>query len=169
MPMYKTAFVDTGFLIRLLDENHPQHGSAVSYYDYLLEKGYIIRVSTIVIAEYCVKGEYNDLPTANILPSPFNPMHAVKAGAFGKILYEAKTQWVQEKGERTLLKNDVKIMAHAEADKADWYITFDTDSKKLYDTLKQRGMIKFRFIDANQPVSVYTGEIPLEFDEDAHT
>ena len=66
-------------------------------------------------------------------------------------------------------RDDVKIMAHAEADKADWYITFDTDSKKLYDTLKQRGMIKFRFIDANQPVSVYTGEIPLEFDEDAHT
>lgn len=50
-------------------------------------------------------------------------------------------------------------MAHAEADKADWYVTFDTESKKLYDTLKQHKMVSFRFIDANQPVSVYSGEI----------
>ena len=157
--MYKTAYVDTGFLIRLLDENHTQHNNAVEYTNYLLEKGFIIRVSTIVIAEYCVKGEYDDLPTKNFLPSPFNAMHAVKAGSFGKILYKEKSKWVQEKGDRAFLKNDAKIMAHVEADKANWYVTFDRESKKLYDVLRQHKMVSFQFIDANLPISMHTGEI----------
>ena len=133
----------------------------MSYFRYFNANGYIMRISSIAIAEYCVKGDYDDLPTAKILPSPFNPIHAVKAGDFGKTLYENRTKWVKSVGGRDLVKNDAKLMAQAEIDKADCYVTFDADSHKLYDLLKEKKLVSFLFWDANNPLSSYTGEIPF--------
>lgn len=160
--MYKTAYFDTGVIIRLLDSNHRHHASALSYLRHLQENGYILRISTIAIAEYCVKGSYDDLPTENILPSPFNTMHALKAGAFASVLLEEKSKWVSKKGERSIIKNDASLMAQAECDKADCYITFDTESKRLYDILRENRQVSFAFWDANNPISNYTGDIPFE-------
>lgn len=160
--MYKTAFLDTGFLIRLLDSTHEDHNKAVEYFKYLQRSRYIMRVSTIAIAEYCVRGEYEDIPTSGILPSPFNASHAVKSGIFGKHIHEERNKWIKSIGGRDIMKNDVKLMAHAEADNAVCYITFDSDSKKLHDILRRKKLIRFDFWNANNPVSSYTGEIPFE-------
>ena len=49
--------LDTSFLIRLLKEDDPLHTNAKSYYQYLLENNFVLYVSTVAVAEYCVKGE----------------------------------------------------------------------------------------------------------------
>ena len=52
----KSVFCDTGFIIRLLDKTNELHNNAVGYFKYFLENDFIIRLSTIAVAEYCVKG-----------------------------------------------------------------------------------------------------------------
>ncbi len=51
----KIVFCDTGFVIRLLDETNDLHNNALGYFQYFLEHDYIIRMSTIAVAEFCVK------------------------------------------------------------------------------------------------------------------
>ena len=58
----KVVMLDTSFLIRLLKEDDPLHKSALNYYQYLLENEYLLFVSTIALAEYCVKGKMDEIP-----------------------------------------------------------------------------------------------------------
>ena len=80
MAANKIVFCDTGFMIRLLDKTNELHCNAISYFQYFLDNGYIIRMSTIAVAEFCVKGEINHLPLKNILLSPYNAYHASETG-----------------------------------------------------------------------------------------
>lgn len=83
-------------MIRLLDETNDLHNYALGYFQYFLEHDYIIRMSTIAVAEFCVKDSIQNLPLRNILLSPFNAYHASKSGESAKILYEAKSKGVLE-------------------------------------------------------------------------
>lgn len=51
----KIAMLDTSFLIRLLKEDDPLHTSAKSYFRYFLENKFVLFVSTVAVAEYCVR------------------------------------------------------------------------------------------------------------------
>ena len=50
------------FFIRLLNEEDPLHENALGYFRYFLEHDFVIKISTIAIAEYCVRGEVSELP-----------------------------------------------------------------------------------------------------------
>lgn len=163
--MYKTASLDTGFVIALLNGKDERHGKALGYYKHFLDNGYLMRISTIVISEYCVKGCIKSLPLDQIIPSPFNAIHAIKTGECASALLEQRSKWVVEKGERVFILNDAKIMAQAEADKSDVYVTFDTDSKRLYDILRSKKLVSFELWDANQPVELRTGKIKFPEEE----
>ena len=63
----KVVFCDTGFVIRLLTETDELHNNALSYFQYFLEHDYIIRMSTVAVAEFCVKDSIENLPLRNIL------------------------------------------------------------------------------------------------------
>lgn len=58
----KIAMLDTSFLIRLLKEDEPLHAFAKEYFQYFLESEYVLYVSTIALAEYCVYGNLDELP-----------------------------------------------------------------------------------------------------------
>ena len=49
----KIVFCDTGFVIRLLDRTSDLHENALGYLRYFLENDYVIRMSTIAVAEFC--------------------------------------------------------------------------------------------------------------------
>ena len=74
------ALLDTSFFIRLLNEEDPLHENALGYFKYFLEHDFVIKISTIAIAEYCVRGEISELPLKNMLIVPFNFDHAQRAG-----------------------------------------------------------------------------------------
>ena len=157
----KIVFCDTGFVIRLLDETNNLHDNAIGYFQYFLENDYIIRMSTIAVAEFCVKDSIENLPLRNILLSPFNANHAVKAGECAKILYEAKAKGVLEVDARIIIQNDVKLLAQAQYDSASYYLTADVRSKRMYDVLKDNGQLSFDFTDIHTPYNEKFGMLDL--------
>ncbi len=149
----KSVFCDTGFIIRLLDKTNELHNNAVGYFKYFLENDFIIRLSTIAVAEYCVKGSIDQLPLRNILLCPFNATHAVKTGECAKVLFEEKAKGVLKVDARIMIQNDVKLLAQTECESAEYFITSDTNSYRMYDILKKQNLLSFNFIDLNTPYS----------------
>ena len=159
---HKIVFCDTGFVIRLLDRTNELHENALGYFRYFLENDYLIRMSTVAVAEFCVKDQIEHLPLKQILLSPFNAIHASKAGECARILYDAKAKGVIEVDARILIQNDVKLLAQAECEDADFYLTSDSRSKRMYDILKVEGKISFDFTDIHNPHSAKFGVIDFE-------
>ena len=157
----KIVVCDTGFMIRLLDQTNELHNNALGYFKYFLENDYVIRMSTIAVAEFCVKDSIDHLPLKNILLSPFNANHAQKAGECAKILFEAKAKGVLEVDARILIQNDVKLLAQAQCDSATYYLTTDARSKRMYDVLKENGKLAFDFTDIRTPYNEKFGMLDI--------
>ena len=51
------VFLDTNFLIKLLNNQDPIHHNAKAYFKYFLDNKMVVMVSAIAIGEYCVKGD----------------------------------------------------------------------------------------------------------------
>ncbi|MET4083309.1 putative nucleic acid-binding protein [Pedobacter sp. UYP30] len=64
--MKLSVFLDTSFFVRLLNDEDPLHGNAKDYFRYFLENEIVLKVSTISIAEYCVRGKIDELPLRHI-------------------------------------------------------------------------------------------------------
>lgn len=84
------VLLDTSFFIRLLNEEDPLHENALGYFRYFLEHDFVIKISTIAIAEYCVRGDVSELPLKNMLIVPFNFDHAQRAGKMIAEVYVEK-------------------------------------------------------------------------------
>lgn len=82
--MTYSVLLDTSFFIRLLNDEDPLHQNAKDYFRYFLDNDIILKVSTISIAEYCVRGSLDELPLMNVQIIPFNLDHAKKTGEFAK-------------------------------------------------------------------------------------
>ena len=70
------VLLDTSFFVRLLNEQDPLHLNTLAYYRHFLEKEFLLKISTISIAEYCVKGALDELPLQDVQVIPFNINHA---------------------------------------------------------------------------------------------
>jgi hypothetical protein len=104
-----------------------------------------MKISTISIAEYCVIGGLDELPLKDLQIVPFNIEHAVKTGEFAKYVFERKSQISVE---RKLIPNDTKLFAQADVDDSvEFYLSSDTESLKVYQLLKTKGNIDFKFLD----------------------
>ena len=101
-----SVLLDTSFFIRLLNSEDPLHENAKGYYKYFLEEEIKMKISTISIAEYCVKGDITDLPLKNLMILPFNYDHGQKAGAFAKTIYEIRNKEKLVITPRILIPND---------------------------------------------------------------
>jgi predicted nucleic acid-binding protein len=64
--MKHSVLLDTSFFVRLLNDEDPLHSNAKDYFKYFLEQDIVLKVSTISIAEYCVRGKIDELPLRNI-------------------------------------------------------------------------------------------------------
>lgn len=106
-----SVILDTSFMIRLLSESQPLHPNALGYFKYFLEHEIPMYFSTVSVAEYCVKGDFEDLPFQNIQILPFNTFHAKEAGKFANALFEAKSKGLIEIPNRLIIPNDSKIFA----------------------------------------------------------
>ena len=158
----KIVFCDTGFVIRLLDRTNELHNNALGYFRYFLENDYIIRMSTIAVAEFCVKDKIENLPLQQILLSPFNAYHASKAGECARILYDARAKGVIEVDARILIQNDVKLLVQAECESANYYLTSDTRSKRMYEVLKEERKLSFDFTDIHIPFFEKFGVLEIQ-------
>lgn len=146
--MAKSVLLDTSFFIRLLNAEDPYHQSAVEYYRYFMENDVTMKVSTIAIAEFCVKGSLTDLPVRNLMFVPFNMNHATKAGELMAVIYDEKQKRGAQVSPRAVVPNDTKMFAQADVtEDIIYFCSADSESVKVYELLKTRIKVDFQFID----------------------
>jgi len=152
----RAVLLDTSFFLRFLNESDPLFKNADDYFRYFLENDIDMLISTISIAEYCVGGDIHELPLKNLQIVPFNWNHAIRAGEFAKIIFEARQAGALIVKERMQISNDVKLFAQADCETAvELYLTSDAESQKIYNVLREKTKLKFRFIDLNTLYSQY--------------
>ena len=147
----KKVFLDTNFLIKLLNNQDPVHNNAKAYFKYFLDNKMVVMVSAIAIGEYCVKGEITELPLKNIQTLNYNVIHAVKAGTCGAIAFDAR-KLKEISTNRIVITNDIKLFAQAEIERVDYYVTGDKNSSEIYDLLKKEMGLSYQFIDIYKTV-----------------
>ena len=160
MKVREGVFCDTSFFIRLLDKNDPLHHNAKGYFKYLEERDFQLMISTIAIAEYCVRGDVNELPLKNLQIIPFNLDHALRTAEFARIIF--KNRGKLDLNERKIIPNDTKLFAQADREKSvNYYLSSDTESLKIYTLLKIEAGPKFNFIDLATPFDRQFGVLNL--------
>src|SRR5690606_17174509 len=120
--MKHSVLLDTSFFVRLLNDEDVLHNNAKGYYQYFLENEIILKVSTISIAEYCVRGKIDDLPLRNIQIIPFNLDQAKRTGEFAEAIFEENKIDKEKLSPRAIIPNDSKLFAQADLDKTITYL-----------------------------------------------
>lgn len=108
------VMLDTSFFLRFLNVNDPLFSNADGYYRYFLDHEIDMVISTISIAEYCVRGDINELPLRHLKIIPFNVNHAKKAGEFARIVFQLKEEL--KLPQRKIIPNDTKLFAQADVE-----------------------------------------------------
>lgn len=149
-----SVILDTNFMIRLLNESDRLHPNAKAYFRYFLENSIPMYFSTISIAEYCVRGDFNDLPFQNIRVLPFNVFHAKEAGYFADTLFHAKAKGLIDIPDRLIIPNDSKLFAQGSIEQdIKYFITADVKSKKNIDILRKECQADIEHLDINRVYS----------------
>ena len=157
------VILDTSFIIRLLDRNSPLHQNAIDYFRYFLNNHIPLYFSTISVAEYCVKGDFKDLPFNNIRILPFNIFHAKEAGVFTRILFNAKKKGELIVKERVVVPNDSKIIAQGSYERdIQYFVTSDSESLKFIEILRKEGVTDIEHLDIHIPCGVKFGYLEME-------
>jgi len=154
------VMLDTSFFLRFLNVNDPLFSNADGYYRYFLDHEIDMVISTISIAEYCVRGDINELPLRHLKIIPFNVNHAKKAGEFARIVFQMKDDI--NLPQRKIIPNDTKLFAQADVESnVQYYLTTDQESFKIFTLLKNNSTPRFHFIDMNIPFSETFGVLDL--------
>lgn len=154
-----SVLLDTSFLIRLLSQTDKLHDNAKAYFRYFMEQGIVLKVSTIAIAEYCVKGNINELPLQNLMIVPFNFDHAIVAGDIHKAC-NIDVIRNESQAKRSVVINDIKMLAQAQSElDVSSFVTSDANALRYYNRIQQEAGLNFSFIDINIPVNQYAGRL----------
>jgi predicted nucleic acid-binding protein len=163
--MSHSVMLDTSFCIRLLNSEDPLHLNAKNYFKYFLEHDYILKLSTIAVAEYCVRGSIKDLPLEKVQIIPFNIDHAERAGKFAGIVYNKNSNSDIKLKPRTIIPNDTKLFAQADLDAlVTHFVTCDLECQKTFNILKAETKVNFDIIDFNIPYNEVFGKLDLNFE-----
>ena len=156
----KCVLLDTSFFIRLLNDQDPLHLNTRGFYRHLLQNGGRLKCSTISVAEYCVRGEIEELPLKDLQILPFNLLHAVKAGEFANAVFTQKN--TLNLSGRSIIPNDSKLFAQASVEKdIDYFATSDTECVKIYDLLNEKFSLGFEIINIRESLSSFLRTLPF--------
>lgn len=162
----RSVLLDTSFFLRLFDTSSLLHENAKAYYKYFLEHDIILKISTIAIAEFCVKGEVTDLPLRNMQIIPFNFDHAQQAGKFFQVIWRRKKEQGAIITPRCVVPNDTKMFAQADIDQTiESFVSADSEAFKIYTLLENGVQPRFNFIDINTPCNITYGELAFNTNE----
>lgn len=153
----ESVLLDSSFCIRLLKSDADFHQNAIDYFEYFLENEIEMYLSTIVISEYAVGDNPDNLLSLNVFRLlEFDYADAKTAGNFFALLKENKD--LRESEQRKVIINDIKLFAQIHSRNIDAYITKDRKSLgKMIDPLKKSANLKFEFIDLSIPLNEKLG------------
>lgn len=150
------VLLDTSFFIRLLNPEDALHQNTLEYFQYFLENQITLKISTIAIAEYCVKGDVQELPLKDLQIVPFNFNHAIKAGKMAAIIFENRNKL--DSIDRKIIPNDSKLFAQAEIEtQITKFATADEACMKVYNVLNQINRLSFDILNIRRPISETLG------------
>ena len=155
------VMLDTSFFIRLLNEQDPLHENALEYYKYFLQNNFVLKTSTISVAEYCVKGDIDELPLQDVQIVPFNINHATRAGNLAAIVFENRN--TLNLPDRRIIPNDTKLFAQADTEaQVQKFATSDLECIKVYNFLNQNSKLTFDIINIRNPYNQTFGILDLK-------
>ena len=153
-----SILLDTSFCIRLLKNNDALHENAKDYFKYFLEQKVEIYLSSIVIAEYSVKDDANNLPLEFVKIIPFDFFDGKTAGEFHSILINNKEQVANI--ERNVIKDDCKLIAQIFNRKIGTYITKDKKSfGQIFMPIQKEKGFNIELFDLKIPLKDFKGEL----------
>ena len=151
-----SVMLDTSFCIRLMDNTDSLHQNALDYYKHFLTEKVTMHISTIVVAEYAVGDDPNNLPLNNLQIESFDFLDAGVAGNFHRII--KGNQDNVEGYSRRIVANDVKILAQIQTKKIEGIISKDIKSVKDY-IVPLSNSLQIKFIDLNVPLTDALGQL----------
>ena len=120
----RSILLDNSFVMRLLKADDEYHNNVVEYFQYFLEKNIILYLSTIVISEYSVADNPDNLLALNAFQIlEFDYSDAKISGDYFTILKDNKD--LRENEERKVIINDLKLFAQIQNRQIDAFITKD--------------------------------------------
>lgn len=153
-----SILLDTSFCIRLLKSNDALHQNAKDYFKYFLEQRVEIYLSSIVIAEYSVKDDANNLPLEFVKIITFDFFDGKTAGEFHSILINNKAQVANI--ERNVIKDDCKLIAQIFNRKIDAYITKDKKSfGQIFMPIQNEKKFNIELLDLKIPLKDFKREL----------
>lgn len=153
--------LDTSFFIRLLNQQDALHENVLAYYRYFLEKGHVLKVSTISIAEYCVRGNIDELPLHDIQVIPFNVSHAIQAGNLASFVFQKRDTF--NLPDRKIIPNDTKLFAQADTKTQILkFATADLACIKVFNLLNEHLKLRFEIINIRIPYTETFGLLDLK-------
>ena len=159
MNVPKKIFLDTSFLIRLLNINDADHSNSLAYFKRFRLDGDKLFISTIAIAEYGIKGDTSHLPYPFLNVVPFNIDHAKLTSTLASKSFEGRRKGAIDIGNRVIIPNDSKMMAQAEIEQADLFIGRDDNFNSVHQYLKNENLISFNYLDLRTPLGTFYSEL----------
>jgi len=149
--MCKGVLCDTNFFIHLLAEKSHRGEKALFVFEFLKENGFEVFISSIAIAEFCLKSNFQELPLKYLTVLHFTSNHAQKTACFGNLILEHR-KVKKQLPLQNLIIDDTKMFAQADCEpNIKYFLTFDLESKKIYDVIKPN--FQFVGIDSNFEIS----------------
>ena len=148
----KTVLLDNSFVTRLLKSDDEYHKNVVDYFQYFIENNIILFLSTIVISEYAVADNPDNLLALNSFQIlEFDYGDAKISGYFFSFLKDNKE--LRRVEARNVIINDLKLFAQIHNRGIDAFITKDNEAlNKMINPLKQHKGLKFEYLDLTIPL-----------------
>lgn len=159
MKGFESVLLDSSFCIRLLKSDADFHQNAVDYFEYFLENGIEMYLSTIVVSEYAIGDNPDNLLSLNVFRLlEFDYADAKIAGEFLATLRNLGK--FGDFGDRKVVINDIKLFAQIQNRKIDAFMTKDRKSLvKMIEPLRESHNLKFEFIDLSIPLNDKLGRL----------
>ncbi|MFZ3118082.1 MAG: hypothetical protein WA159_07160 [Variovorax sp.] len=127
------VLLDTSYLITLSDPTRANHATAKRYFFELIHRGVMMYLSTIVVSEFEVKQQVDDLGLHNFIVLPFNIDDAKAAASLTLAAVAARPDGYP----RNTVKDDVKLLAQCEISGICHFLTDDEKCATHIETLRK--------------------------------
>ena len=121
------VLLDTSFLITFADPTRKHHAVARQYFDFFVEAGVPMFLSTIVASEFGLVQPVTDLPLDALIVLPFNLADASCAAELDFRKYKGTPETT-----RAAIKDDFKLLGQAKARQLAFLLTEDARTLSRY-------------------------------------
>lgn len=152
----QSILLDNSFVTRLLKKDDEYHETVLEYFRYFLENNIILYLSTIVVSEYAVADDPNNLLALNAFQIlEFDYGDAKVSGDYFAFLKDKEE--IRTTEDRKVIINDLKLFAQIQNRGIDAFITKDRKAlHKMITPLKEKGL-NFEYIDLTIPLKERLG------------